>query len=258
MEITLKKKDETDHLPQEEEEVKTPSIEEEKRRLEIENAEMRGRLSAIKEQPKATPVNSHEQTKQRVYADVASMDDEQFQSAYKMSKDAAKMTIMERETDMSRKESRRAIAEAEAKAEMGIKYGADFYRYKNHIEEAVADLSDEAKSDPQRLSRAMERIYLSLQKEGVIKTTKDDARKKIVPDFEKPMPGGDKTERTLENDEVVETYRPFSKVFGIRSEKERKDLMKTIDEGEFVPMDMGNGYWFKNPARGFERVERKA
>ena len=129
--------------------------------------------------------------------------------------------------------------------------------FKNQIEENIEDLSDEAKSDPKRLARAMERIYISLQKGDVVHSSKD-SRRKIVDNFEITIPSGKTESKELENDDVKEAYRPFSKVFHITSEKERKELMQTIDEGEFVPMNMGNGYWFKHPSRGFERVEQKA
>lgn len=262
MEITLKKKedenneDENNELPPKDEDIKTPSIEEEKRRLELENAEMKGRLSALKEQPRPQPTNTHEQTKQRVYADAAGMDDENFQKVYGMSKDQAKLTIVEREAAMSRTESRRAMAEAEAKTEMATKYGTDFYLYKGQVEDAVADLSEEVRSDPSRLSKAVERIYLGLRKDSKA-PSKEDPRKKIVSDFSPPTPSID-AEKKPDAKEIPEAYKPLSKVFGIKDETERQELMKTIKEGEYVPMNMGGGIWFKHPDRGFERVESKA
>jgi hypothetical protein len=253
LEFSKKKEETVDEFPETKEE--ELSIEEKHRRLELENAEMRGRLSAAKEQPRTPPQNSHEQTKARIYSDANSLDDEKFQDVYKMSKNQAMMTILERDAAISKAEAKRAAAEAEAKVEMATKYGSSFYQFKNQVEEAVADLSEEVKSDPSRLARAMERFYLSFQKEGVATRTKPDERKKMINDFEKPAlsPPAEKKEQ----EEIPAAYKPFSKVFGIHSETERKELMQTIAEGEFVPMDMGNGYWFKSPERGFERVEPK-
>lgn len=262
MEIKLKKKEDeiedteqdgADELPIKTEE---PSLEEKTRRLEIENAELRGFQKASQER-KPSVQSEHEQTKMRVNADMAAMDDEKFQQIYRMSKSDARATLAERDAAISRSENQKAIAEAEAKVEMATKFGADFYRYKDRIEEGLADLSDEARKDPKKVSRAMERMFLSLQREGFApKPTGDPQRKKIVTDFEKPTHAAPKAPED-KTEEIPDQYKPFSKVFGIRDEKERKELMKQIDEGEFVPMDMGQGYWFKHPSRGFEKIETK-
>lgn len=257
IEMSKKKEAELDELPEGEDVASKPSLEEEKHRLEIENAEMRGRLSAAKETSSTPVANSHEQTKQVVYRDAGALDDDKFFEVYKMTKSEAKATLTQREAEIARKESKLAFAEAEAKVELATRFGADFYRFKNQIEEGIADLSDDVKADPKRLAKAMERHYLSLQKEGVAPKLKDDQRKKIVSDFERPGATG-AVEKKENEEQIPDVYKPFSKVFGIRSEVERKDLMKTIDEGEFVPMNMGNGYWFRHPDRGFERDEPKA
>lgn len=253
-----KKKDEVEELPKEDEKEVVSSIDEEKRRLEIENAELRGFKKATEEKKteRSSAQTAHEQTKARVGADMVNMDDDKFQEIYKMNKSEARSLMAQKDSDLSREENKRLMAEAEAKVEMATKYGASFYQYKNQVEEAVADLSEDVRSNPARLAKAMERLYLGFQKEGPIQKKESLDRKKIVSDFEKPTPSIPVEKK--ESEEIPEQYRPLSKVFGIRDEKERKDLMRTIANGEFVPMDMGGGYWYKDPAKGFEKVEQKA
>lgn len=250
---------ETEVLPDKEtgEDVSVDTSIEEKRRLEIENAEMRGRLSVIDEQKRTVNTNSTEQIKAKVMGDVNGLEDDKFQELYHMTKSQAVAAIYEQENKQSRVEMRRATAEAEANSEMGIKYGSEYYRFKNQIDESIADLSDEARTDPKRLAKHKERMFLSLQKETAIRSNKDDSRKKIVNDFEPPTPPIDKKNEEIKNEEIPDKYRSLTKVFGLKDEKERKEYMQMIKDGSFVPMDMGGGMVFRHPDRGFEVAEKK-
>lgn len=255
MEVVLKKKDEEiDDLPGNNE-PDTKAIEEEKRRLELENAEMRGQLKERNNTVKVTPQAQHEQVKQRVLSDVNGLDEEKFQEIYKMGKSQAMMTLMERDTAISKSEARLATADAKADVEMVAKYGSDYYTYRTQIDEAISDLSDEAKGDSVKLARAKERILISLKNAAPPKI-KNDEKKRIINDFEKPTPGIPVDKKM--NDEIPDVYRPLSKAFGIHSEKERQEYMQLVKDGEFVPMNMGGGVWFKHPDRGFEHVEKSA
>lgn len=261
MDITLKKKaEEIDDLPPEGEKVEGADVEEisEKerlRKLELDNAEMRGRLSALQEK-KPTAVDQFQQTKLRVLTDINQMDDEQFEKLYKMQKHQASMAVMEQENAATKAESRRAVAEAEAKTELGIKYGTSFYEMKSQIEEALEDLSPEVRQDPKKLARYMERQYLALATQVKPKkaTEKEEPRRRITPDFEQPNPVAiEKVKKSEDDEEITEVDRPLAKAMGLKTEKERKEYMT-----DFVPMNLGGGVVFRDPEKGFERVEPKA
>jgi hypothetical protein len=265
MEITVKKKEaEADELPAEEKEVEGADVvakeRERLRQLELENAEMRGKLS-VSQPNKPSPVDQFQQQKLRVMTDINTLDDETFERTYKMPKHSASMAMFERENEMTRAESKRAIAEAEAKAEMSAKYGSNFYAIKAQIEDSLDDLSPEVRQDPKRLAKHMERQYMALQSERRInEPEKIEPRKKIVSDFAKPGVGsvpGEKPPVEPETDEIPAEYQPLSKAMGITSEKERKEMMKRISDGEYVPMNLGGGVVFQDPNKGFEKVAPK-
>ena len=263
LEFKKKNEEEIDELPPEEGEEDAIESEKEKlHRLELENAEMRGRQAEREkvEKPKEPTVNQHEANKQRVFADSASLSDEDFEKVYKMPKTEARQTMLDRDNQILKYESRVAHAEAEAKVELSTKYGADFYRYKNEVETALADLSPEARQDPKRVAAFMERTYKSLAVEPtkVKKENLDPSRKKIVSDFEKPKHDPEARGKADEEEDLVEEqHRPLANVLGLRSEKERKEMMEMQAKGGYIPMNLGGGKWFKDPNKGFEIEPKK-
>lgn len=267
LKIKLPKEDvieEQDELPgeienQEEEEVVVKDTHaEEALRLKLENAELRGKLSVTQkvERP-ADALTLHEQAKAKVFSDINMYTDDQFEQIYKMPKSQASITMLDRENALTKAETKRLHAESEAKSEMGAKYGTEFYKYKAEIEEAVEDLSEEARKDPKRVARFMETKFLSLQREekpaprpGSVKG--DEGRRKVVNDFDKPNPQQDETlaKKQEKLDVIAEGDRALAKSMGITSEKERLSYMT-----DFVPMKLGGGIWLKDPNKGFEKIE---
>lgn len=260
MALTFKKKEEEiDELPPEEGTDPVKESEDEKHRLELENAELRGRMAERDKFEKKEPtVDTHEINKQRILADSNNMTDEDFEKIYKMPKHQAVAYTLDQDNRRTKYESKKAIAEAEAKTEMAAKYGADFYRFKNECESALEDLSPEARQDPKKVAAYMERIYRGLSTEKTKSPTGkevDSSRKKIVSDFEKPKPDAEKVKKELTDEDLVEEqHRPLANVLGLRSEKERKEMMELQAKGGYIPMNMGGGKWFKDPSRGFEKV----
>jgi len=120
------------------------------------------------------------------------------------------------------------------------------------------DLSPEVRQDPKRLAKHMERQYLALQSEKRIsEPEKVDPRKRITSDFAKPSVGtvpGERAPVEVESDEIPAEYQPLSKAMGLTSEKERKEMMKRISDGEYVPMNLGGGVVFQDPNKGFEKI----
>lgn len=262
-----KKADEVDELQDEEsEEVEGADVVEEEdneaERLKIENAEMRGKLSVL--QGSKTTQNNHEQIKLQVFQDANSLSDEDFQTKYKMAKHMATASVLEQENRMSKAETKQELAEARASSELSAKYGPDYFKYKEQVEETLADLSPEVRQDPKRLAKHMERTFKALSTERTPAKPKsvagDESRRKIVKDFERPTPEADAREHKEEdqNDEVEEQFRPLAKAIGITSESERLKYKEIVDKGEFVPMELGGGVVFADPNKGFEkRVEAK-
>lgn len=269
MALTFKKKEvveEQDELPGEEDgQEEVIDEQDEALKLKLENAEMRGRLSEREKfDKKPEPsVNAHEQTKTTVLRDANNLSDEDFEKTYKMPKHQAVATILDRDNQITREEVRRNNAEAAAKTEMATKYGADFYRFSNEVESALEDLSPEARKDPKRVAAFMERTYRGLAidkpKSTVPGKEADSSRRKIVKDFEPPKHEKDAGGKDLEVDEdlVEEQHRPLGNALGLRSEKERKMYMEMQAKGGYIPMNLGGGKWFRDPAKGFEIVDTK-
>lgn len=258
---SAKEAEELDTLPEgseEEQETIVETVEEDEAlKLKIENAEMRGRLSIL--QKTERPVDAmtiHEQQKAIVFSDMNTHSDEQFEQKYKMPKHQASTTMLERDNALSKAETKRLHAESEAKSEMGAKYGTEFYKYKAQIEEAVEDLSEEARKDPKRVARFMEKQFLAMQKEEkptLRQSSKEtEGRRKVVTDFAKPNASADNElhRKQEEPDVIAEGDRELARNMGITSEKERLSYM-----GDFVPMNMGGGKWLKDPSKGFEKIE---
>ena len=266
MEVKLKKKEEVeveeDSLPADD----TPKINRE-HELELELAEKRGELKALKNNANPTGQMSIEQTKQLVFGDINNLTDEDFQKKYKTSKHAASMTVMDADNRQTKAEAKQLHAEAISTSSLSAKYGTDFYKFKNQILEDVNDLADTAKQDPEKLQRWMERQYLALSKdEGrPIQKKSTDDRRKVVEDFEKPTVevDGKKEIDNPANDEIKDVVPPDSDIsdqrlahsMGLHSEKERKQYAdKNLI---YVDMELGDGYHFGDPKRGFERRQKQ-
>jgi hypothetical protein len=260
MKIEIPKKDEVineeDVLPQDE------VIEEPKNReheLEVELARKEGELAGLKKStPAVNPQNSLEQTKQIVFADTNNLSDEDFHKKYNMNKHGAMMTVMDQENKLTKAESRQMQADIAADQALAGRYGQDFYKFQDKIREGVADLSEEVRQDPVRLQKAKERLYLaSVSEMKRVGPAKDDpTRRKIVTEFEKPKPDPIKqpkesADAVFSDDVPTGSDTSDSKLarnMGLTSKEEAKNYQK-----EYVPMNLGGGYKFEDPKRGFER-----
>lgn len=76
--------------------------------------------------------------------------------------------------------------------------------------------------------------------------------KKIVRDFQPPVPRSDKGGEGRDggdSDLIKEEDRPLAARFGIHTEAQRKKYMS-----EFIPMDLGGGVRFEDPKKGFVKT----
>lgn len=230
------------------------------RELELENAELRGRANALQEVTSSSGKNSNaanEEWKATVLRDVNGMQDEDFRNKYRCEKYQATSAILEHEFKSSSSQQKQQIAELKAENRMSMKFGRDFFDRKKEVDEVVAMASQEVKQDPDKLSKLMERAYMAASKDkpakqpipGQVKQGGDVRR--IVSSFEKPSSSKDSvSKKEPESDSLPENYRKLGKAFNLTSEKERKELLST----EFVPMELGGGLIFRDPARGVEKT----
>lgn len=260
--ILAKKKEaeisEEDSLPGEEEKVTKSDREQE---LEIELAEKRGELKAIKNNVNPNGQMTMEQTKQLVFADINNLTDEDFNKKYKTSKHAASMTVMDADNRQTKAEAKRDRAEALAVGEVGAEIGSDFYKFKDRILENASDLSDEARQDPSKLKRWMKSQYMSMANDVPV-MKKDDSRRKIAKDFEAPIVEvRESRSEENQNDEIKDeipvesdiSNKKLASFMGLHSEKERKEYAdKNVI---YVDTDLGDGW--RHTKDGFRKVERK-
>lgn len=237
-----------------------PPAESRERALEIENAELRGRADALKEVAvpgKKDSNSANEAWKATVLQDVNGMADDDFRMKYRCEKYQATSAILEHEFKTSSSQQKQQIAELRAENRLSAKYGKDFFELKSEIDEVVAMAAPEVRQDPDRLSKLMERAYLASSKDRKPAAAKPAGQpnggdvRRIVSNFEKPTPapsGGSRKEP--ETDLLPENYRKLGGAFNLKSEKERKELM----ESDYVPMNLGGGLVFRDPAKGVEKV----
>jgi hypothetical protein len=233
----------------EEEGVETP--EQKAHRLEVENAELRGRNSVLdKNKPAAADQRAALQNaKTNVFTDANNLSDEDFEGRYKMSKSVAMSSVLEQENRFTAQETKRLNAEARAEAQLSAELGAEFYRYKDKIN--LDDLSEEARQDPTRLARFMKTQLKALMTKVPKKSAVSD-RSKVVTDFDAPQPAAaaKAKEPLKKSDEIAEEDRELARLMGLDKESDRVRFSSDV-----VEMDMGGGYVFRDAKKGFEKVE---
>lgn len=247
---------ETENLPEGQETPEVPPVDDIAKKLELENAELKGRISAFESIAKSTPQpqtqNQADAWKQVAYNDINTLDDDEFETKYKNKKHQVSAAILEYEIKTQSAQTRQEVAELKAENKLMSKY-PDLHKYDNVIREALTDSSPEVKQDPERLARVMERAYLAAAKENPAPKKKEESmeRRQIQANFEKPSPKfAGNPGKGNENDEIPGEFAPICRAFGIQSEKERRALMET-DE---VETDYGNGIVFRRSEKGFEKV----
>lgn len=224
------------------------------RQLEIEKARLEGEVkgrsaSAI---PTVAPQQSFQQLKTMVWTDVNTLTDDQFFEKHKMEKFKATAAIAESESAKQRQE----LAETRVEARLAAKYGKEFYELKPEIDEMLLDASLEVRQDPVRLEKFLEKSFLASQKNKPVEQERKGGpvnRSRINGGFEKPVPraGARQVESEEEKDLIAPELRGLARSFGITSEKERASLASS----NYVDMDLGGGWRYSDPSRGFEKVE---
>lgn len=220
------------------------------KKLELENAELKGKVSAFetisKSSPKVDQPNNQEVWKNQALQDSNTLNDEEFQTKYKYNKLEVTRAILQYEFTQQTTQQKTQFAELRAENQMIAKH-SDFWDYKDAIKEAVEDVSPEVKQDPERLAKVMERAYLAASKDKP-KGKEPMQRSQITSNFERPTPKDNSQKKT--SDEIPAEYAERNKKFGITSEKERQALIATDD----CETDFGAGYVLRDRAKGFEKV----
>jgi 3,4-dihydroxy-2-butanone 4-phosphate synthase len=259
--------DEQQDLPKEDEEdVVVSKQTDRERELELELAEQRGENKALKALRAKGDGNSNqpmsiEQTKNLVFTDSNNLSDEDFKKKYNQTKHGAIMTVMDADNRQTKTEAKNLHAEAIAVSELSSRIGSDFYKFKDQILEEATDLSESARQDPAKLKRWMEGRYAALSTTMPTRKSSTDDRRKVVADFEPPTR---KEEAPIKKEAVGEiedevpaesdiSNRVLAKHMGITTKEEQKKYGST----PYVDMDLGGGYRFSDPKRGFEKVEQK-
>lgn len=228
--------------------VEEPIVDEKEtsRKLEIENAKLKGIVEGIEKANKPVSRETPQDNWKAVaLSDINVLNDEEFETKYKHSKIQATTAIIQYDDQKRDLSTNQKFAKIEAENKLLRKY-PDLDEHSREIQEAIDDASPEVKQDPERLSKVIERAYLA-SKPTQPKGEKVE-RKQIQSNFEKP------TQRAIapkvENDEIPVEFREVNRKFGITSEKERKALMESDD----VPTEFGNGIIFRNSEKGFEKI----
>lgn len=255
-----------DEIPADEKENEEIPLEEESAKptaLELKIAHLEGKIDGMASaSAKPAPGTSQEErdmaAKNQCLADMAALDDDSFTQKYRMNKLQANNAIHDFERNKEKTHNATRIAELEAKNDLLAKYpsiGKHFDKLKQTVK---SELSQEAQQDPERLRRAIEKEFLLIEKETTTppakkKTQEDPMRRKIVNDFERPNGDPDRSSKERAGkDELAPELVEVGKRFGITSESQRKKFMSP-----FIPMELGGGYRFEDPKRGFEKVVQK-
>ena len=225
------------------------------RRLELENAELKGKVEAFQtiakstEKSNSTASKDEETWKNAALNDINILSDEEFIAKYKNNKMQVNTALLQYDFQKQTASQRQQISELRAENRMTAKY-SNFSEYKDQIQEAMNDAAPEVKQDPERLTKVMERAYLAALNNPSTKNKEVpmDRRSIQTTNFEKPRAHVDKKQEN--SDEIPVEYAPICNAFGIRSEKERQQYLNT-DE---IETQFGNGYVLRDSKKGFEKV----
>lgn len=253
-------------INEEQEPVKANDAEDKARKLEIELAEARGKLSVLNQPsaPQPEKTNPAEEqyfrTKQVVQTDISAMDDDAFRTKYNMTKADVKIHFMEYERNLESQKTSEKVAKMEAENEILSKYGSSYAKYKSEVNKAIEDASPEVRKDPARLSKFIERTYLALSRdEKDEKPTKIQPKKegetmnrRIANDFDAPTPRHDVADRNKEkNDSLEGEDLEIGRHFGITTKSEREKY-----NGRHLEMNFGHGVVLRDPKKGFEKISK--
>jgi hypothetical protein len=229
------------------------------RELELKNAKLEGQLELFNQNRGSQAANASVQEQQymnQVYADL-SLADEDFVEKYKGYNKSQVIQAINQQQNFKQTSE---VSKLTAKNSLSRKY-PDFIEFEDKVDEALADANPQVLADPARLKAFMERQYLAISKDGKRDALpkpkagtgkKDEGRKTIVgnSDFVPPSPksGNSKKDGDGGADEIKAEDRELASRFGIKSEAQRKKFMSP-----YIPMDLGGGYKFESPEKGFEK-----
>lgn len=243
MKVNLEQKEEVaeEIVAPDEEAAVEPSHEDRIHQLEIEKARLEGEVKA-RTAPVA-PASDNKQIKTQVWADVNVLDDDAFKAKWGSEKYKATAALLEQDFQASDTKNKQEIATLRAEQRLAAKYKDDFYDLKPEIDEVLSLASADVRQDPDKLAKLMETAYFAAKGKAPAPKAKPKGdlmdRKKISGGFERPSgaPPAENREEAEDKDALASEYQQLGAAFGLRSEKERKQLMAS----DIIPMDLGNG-----------------
>ena len=250
MKVSLKgtETQEAEVLPEHKEEIVAdqPTSEDRIRELELTNARLEGENKARSSTPAAPSGPDQKQIKAQVWADMNVLDDDQFKARWGNEKWKTSAALLEQDFQNSDTKNRQEIATLRAEQRLAAKYKEDFYDLKPEIDEVLSLASPDVRQDPDKLAKLMETAYFASKGRyqgapGAKTKPKGENmdRKKITGGFDKPSysPAPQNREDVVDPDEIAPEYQQLARAFGIKSEKERKELVAS----NIIPVDLGNG-----------------
>jgi len=247
--------------------VETP--EQKSHRLEIENAELRGKTSVLEKppepkepapMPRSQKELQWEQTKVLVNGHINSMSDEDFETHYKFNKATAQGQIVSGDNTISAEKTAERTTKIEAENKLYAKYGPEYAEVADEMTGIISDASPEVRNDPVRLAKFLERQFKAIRKPKKEEppappAPPGDPMQRRITNFDtpNPIPAPPAKEGETKKTPVDPSMAHITKAFGIESEEERKQY-----ESPNIRMDLGRSggknVVFRDPKKGFERI----
>jgi len=248
-------------------------------RLEIENAELRGKTSVLEKQPEPKPAAPEpiprsqreiqwDQTKVIVNGHINTMSDDDFESRYNYKKAEAQNQIVQGDNQLINEKTIERTTKMEAENKLYAKYGNDYGEVSDEMNRILMDAAPEVKSNPTRLTSYLERQFKAIRKpkkdpapSPASPPTGDPMNKRITNfDIHAPIPAPPNPNAAPKETPIDPSIAHIINAFGtqssddrITSEEERKQY-----ESPNIRMDLGKTggkrVVFRDPKKGFERI----
>lgn len=238
-------------------------------RLELENAELRGKTSVLEKEPPAqepAPMPrpqrelQWEQTKILVNGHIGSMTEEDFETKYGVSKSIAQGQIVTGDQQISTEKTAERTTKMEAENKLYAKYGPEYAEVADEMSSIILEASPEVRNDPKRLASYIERQFKAIRKpkkeepKAPVPVSGDPMQRRISNfDNSDPIPAPAANPNEPKKTPVDPSFSHILKQFKIDSEEERQKYMS-----ENIRMDMGRSggksVILADEKKGFERV----
>ena len=248
-------------------------------RLEIENAELRGKTSVLEKQPEPKPAEpaplprsekeiQWEQTKTIANGHINTLSDEDFEQRYKASKAQVQGQIAAGDAQLANEKTLERTTKIEAENKMYAKYGPEYAEVADQMDHILMDAAPEVKKDPKRLANYLDRQFKAIRKPKTPPKAPatpppgDPMNRGRITNFDtpNPIPAPPKNPEAPKETPVDSSVSHIINAFGtqrpedrITSEEERKRF-----ESPNIPMNLGKSggknVVFRDPKKGFERV----